>query len=332
MSEDYLWDRSGEPDPEVERLEKSLAVLREDAPAPVLVAGAPRPRRMRSWLWAAATAAAAAVVAVAVWMAVRPAENGWAVIPVEGAPRVGASTLGERGSLAVGQWLETDGASRARIAVGLIGEVEVGPNTRVGLVASRPLEYRLELERGEIHARIWAPPRLFFVNTPAAVAIDLGCVYTLEVADSGAGELRVDSGWVQLDAGDRVAVVPAGAAAVMRPVVGPGAPYYLDASQEFRLALERVDFGDAAGRAQALATLLAEARPRDGLTLLSLVARLAPAERARLYDRLAVLLPPPPGVTREGIVGGDARMVDEWWSRLGIVHPEKSTRSTIPLR
>lgn len=332
MSEGYLWDRSGKPDPEVERLEKTLAVLREDAPAPEFAAGASRPRRVRTWLWAAATVAAAVVLTLVMWNVLRPPASGWAVARIEGAPRVGSIGLGERGSLAVGQWLETDDASRARIAVGMIGEVEVGPNSRVGLVASRPLEYRLELERGEIHARIWAPPRLFFVNTPAAVAIDLGCVYTLEVTDSGAGELRVDSGWVQLDAGERVAVVPAGAAAVMRPDVGPGAPYYLDATEAFREALKRVDFGDAAARAEALAALLVEARPRDGLTLLSLLPRLRPEERARLYDRLAALLPPPHGVTREGIVRGDARMVDEWWTRLGIVHPEKSPRRSTPPR
>jgi hypothetical protein len=38
---------------------------------------------------------------------------------------------------------------------------------------------------------IWAPPRLFFVDTPSAVAADLGCSYTLEVKDDGAGVLRV---------------------------------------------------------------------------------------------------------------------------------------------
>lgn len=32
MSDDYLWDRSGEPDPEIERLERALAPLGHDAP------------------------------------------------------------------------------------------------------------------------------------------------------------------------------------------------------------------------------------------------------------------------------------------------------------
>jgi ferric-dicitrate binding protein FerR (iron transport regulator) len=325
MIDDYLWDRSGRPDPDVERLEKTLSVLREDVPAPAFVPV--REARRRVWTWTAVAAAAAVVLAVAVWNVVRPPADGWAVASLAGEPRVGSGALGERGSLGLGQWLETDAASRARITVGLIGEVEVGPNSRVGLVASRPLEYRLELERGEIHARIWAPPRLFFVNTPSAVAIDLGCVYTLEVEDSGAGELRVDSGWVQLDSGERQSVVPAGAAAVMRPEVGPGSPFYVDASEAFRQALERVDFGAGDARDAALGELLAEARPRDALTLLALVGRLGSAERGRIYDRLSLLVPPPTGVTRAGIVAGDARMLDQWWSRIGVVHPEKSLRN-----
>ena len=34
MSNDYLWDRSGPPDPEVERLEKMLGRLRTTPPVP----------------------------------------------------------------------------------------------------------------------------------------------------------------------------------------------------------------------------------------------------------------------------------------------------------
>ena len=34
MRNDYLWDGSGEPDPEVQRLELLLGRLRHDRPAP----------------------------------------------------------------------------------------------------------------------------------------------------------------------------------------------------------------------------------------------------------------------------------------------------------
>jgi hypothetical protein len=59
------------------------------------------------------------------------------------------------------------------------------------LVAARWTDHRLALDHGAIEARIWAPPRLFFVETPSARAVDLGCVYTLEVDRAGAGRLSV---------------------------------------------------------------------------------------------------------------------------------------------
>ena len=73
---------------------------------------------------------------------------------------------------------------------------------------------------------IWAPPRLFFVDTPAGVAADLGCAYTLEVDDHGDGLLHVTSGWVALQLKDRESMVPAGASCATRPGVGPGTPFF----------------------------------------------------------------------------------------------------------
>ena len=49
----------------------------------------------------------------------------------------------------------------------------------------------------------------------------------------------------------------------------------------------------------ALCGLLAQARPRDSLKLLWLLVRLSDSDRAAIYPRLAVLLPPPAGFTRD---------------------------------
>jgi anti-sigma factor RsiW len=38
----------------------------------------------------------------------------WEVARIDGAPRIGAASIGDKGRLAIGQWLETDGSSRAR--------------------------------------------------------------------------------------------------------------------------------------------------------------------------------------------------------------------------
>lgn len=238
----------------------------------------------------------------------------WAVARVEGEPRVGAHRLEGSGSLAVGEWLETDNQSSAKINVADIGQVDIGPNSRVRLVGTRSTEHRLALERGRLHAMINAPPRLFIVETPSATAIDLGCSYTLEVDDAGRSILHVTSGWVALERKGREAIVPAGAVCVTEPGKGPGTPYFDDASPRFRTALSSLDFRN--GGARALNIILAEAREYDTLTLWHLLDRVRGAERGRVYDRLASLIAPPAGVTREGVLNLNKKMMELWKKEL----------------
>ncbi|HEV2836045.1 MAG TPA: FecR domain-containing protein [Pyrinomonadaceae bacterium] len=283
------------------------------------------PRRLpanRNWQLRYAAAAAVLVVVgvLGVWLfwtkkfTTQPA---WQVQSLDGTPRIGNTSITKQGRLAVGEWLETDASSRAQIAVGSIGTVDIDENTRVRLLETQPTEHRLELARGKMSAMIWAPPRLFFVDTPSAVAADLGCAYTLEVDEQGAGLLRVTSGWVALELKDRESFVPAGAVCETRPGVGPGTPYFEDAPTMFRAALQKIDFEhDASARSAALDSLLSEARPRDTLTLWHLLARVDGADRVRVYDKMALLVPPPAGVTREGVLELNQEMLDRWKSEL----------------
>ena len=277
-----------------------------------------------SWLMKAAAVVLVLLSSWAVWLVYQDRVNemlvdkrAWRVKRLEGTPIVGAERISNNGELAVGEWLETDNKSRAQIAVGSIGSVEVDENTRVRLLQTQPTEHRLELARGKMSAHIWAPPRLFFVNTPSAVAADLGCAYTLEVDDEGSSLLRVTSGWVALELQNRESVVPAGAACETRPALGPGTPYFEDASSVFRQSLKTVDFDpDAHTRSAALASILDQARPKDTLTLWNLLARVEGEDRARVYDKMAVLAPPPAGVTREGVLALDQKMLDAWRDEL----------------
>ncbi len=322
MSDDYLWDGSGEPDPEVERLERLLATLRSDRPAPELPENLGL--RKRSVLFRhsiqLAVAAAAVVLVIAGWFLLRRERPSWEVVSLEGTPRIGSETISESGRLAVGQWLETDSSSRARISIGVIGEVQVDPNTRIRLLKARVNDHRLALVRGKMHAAIWAPPRLFSVETPSAVAVDLGCTYTLEVDKAGISFLHVTSGWVAFETEGRESFVPAGALCETRPGIGAGTPYREDASEAFRLALTRLDFGErsADGRLLALDAVLAQAEKEDAFTLWHLLSRVRAGERSRVFDRLQVLVPAPPGVTREGVARLDRQMLDRWWDELGL--------------
>ncbi|HVF26741.1 MAG TPA: FecR domain-containing protein [Pyrinomonadaceae bacterium] len=256
------------------------------------------------------------------WFYQRPPRAAWEVARIEGTPTIDSDRIDSTGRLAIGEWLETDEASRAKIKVANIGQVEIDPGSRVRLVETHQTEHRLELERGKLHALIWAPPRLFFVDTPSAVAADLGCAYTLEVDDRGRGLLHVTSGWVALETPNRESVVPAGGACITQPGIGPGTPFFEDASETFVKALAEFDFEK--GAIDPLNIVLAESRSRDTLTLWHLLSRVDDENRSRVYRRLAALAPPSDGITREGVMKLDKEMLSRWKAQLEIKWAEES--------
>ena len=337
-NDDYLWDGLGEPNPEIQKLETTLRRLRHSRPAPEFpqIVTAPlrsiqtQVRPSRRFIWTTALAVAAAIlVAALLWFTPRRVKRapsggtGWEVAALAGTPHVGDKALAKNGEARTwmdGQTIETDGSSRAKITDQATGEVEIESDTRLRLIEETASRKHLALDRGTINASIWAPPGEFVVNTPAAVTVDLGCAYTLHVDDSGAGLLRTTLGWVGFKSQGHESFIPAGAACATRPSSGPGTPYYEDASESFREALSRFDFGSETHIQQSteLTAILAESRRRDALTLWHLLSRASEADRGRVYDRLAGFVPPPIGVTREGVLQLDQPMLDAWWSSLGL--------------
>jgi hypothetical protein len=91
---------------------------------------------------------------------------------------------------------------------------------------------------------------------------------------------------------------------------GVGTPFYGDASDALRQALERFDFEH--GGSDALKVVLGEARDDDSLTLWHLLSRTSGDERGWVFDRLALLAPPPMDVTRERVMRGDAQALEAW--------------------
>ena len=351
MKYDYLWDPSGPPDAEVQRLERLLGRLRTTATVPTVAqAGhrierriaepaekqfsadsadsafntfgvASRPMRWRTarFLVPALAAAAAIVMMVGLmWQANRTAAW-WEVASIHGQPRIGSTPLSGAGRLSVGQTLSTDQSSRARLEVGSIGQVTVDTDTRVRLVETRDTRHQLALERGTLHAFIVAPPGQFIVDTPSATAIDLGCVYDLFVDEDGSGLLTVVAGWVAFEDEGRESFVPAGASARTDRLNGPGTPRYNDAEPAFLEALDEIDYSrTGATKGNPLGVVLERARPRDAMTLWHLISRVAPADRAAVVDALAALVAMPASVTRDAVMRLDQDALDQWWDALGL--------------
>lgn len=234
--------------------------------------------------------------------------NSWQFEAILGKPKVGMASSTDR--LAVGDFLETDAASRARITVANIGNVVIEPNSRVKLVGTNPDQHRLSLERGVLQAKISAPPRLFIVDTPSAVAVDLGCAYKLEVDKAGNSYLHVTSGFVALERGGRESIVPAGAICKTKRGGGLGTPFSADTTDKFRAALERFDFSN--GGSRAVQTMLENRNFYDMITLWHLLSRVQKADREKIFDALADYVKPPDDITREGILTLDKKMLASW--------------------
>ena len=191
MSEDdrYLWDGSGTPDPEIERLERALEPLRAPVVGPALpLAAHPRRWVIRAALASAGTLAAAASVALVVRGRARQAEQPelqqsppllnaetpgetatpfWPLKLVAGHARIGERPVAAQGRIHVGQVLETEADGQAQLEVPALGTVEVQAYTRVELVAAGDHQQRLRLHQGALEVSIFAPPGKFFVETPS---------------------------------------------------------------------------------------------------------------------------------------------------------------------
>ena len=332
--DEYLWQGSGKPDAEIQRLEQALEEFRATSlvpPAFPVIDYAPG----RSAWWLAITSniwvprfAAAILTLAAFTIALvlslsespSPGGNGWSVELTE-AQADSSLTAGKpkrKMQMQVGEAFETDRISKANIAVADIGRLELEPMTRLRLLQSAAGRKRIALDRGTIHVAIWAPPGEFVVDTPSAVAVDLGCMYTLSIEENGNGLLRTTLGWVGFQSNGHESFIPAGAAAATYAESGPGLPFFEDASGLFRSAISRFDSAKegSAQRTAAQQVILRLARPRDGLTLWHLLSRVSPVDRQAVYERLSALIPPPAGTTREGILRLDRTMLDSWWNAL----------------
>jgi hypothetical protein len=300
MNEDYLWDRSGEPDSEVVKLEKLLEpyALREREPQPVRPAAQWRKKAVSIPI----ALAAAAVVAALVWLPSHRVTS-WTVVAGKAAPR----------ALRAGELIETGPSTAATISDDAVGEVDLDPSSRLRISSSQKQRQRFDLERGVIHARIWAPPAEFIVDTPSAEAVDLGCSYTLEVGPDGSGRVVVETGWVAFKWRQRESFILAAASCAIHRGKGPGTPSFLDAAASFRQAVAHFD---EAGDQASLDTVVQSARARDALTLWHLLGRTEGVRRETVFKRFAALTQFPYAENEAAILRGNSNAFDAAWNAM----------------
>ena len=294
MNDDYLWDGSGEPDAEVQKLEALLGRYRAVEPMPDFKRVAVIRRRP---LWPFAVAAALIVCAILGAVRFYTPANRWRAIEESGVADVPHSIL------RAGDVVRTERGS-VRLQSPAVGTIDLGANTTVRLIENRSKRHRLALAAGTIHAKTTSQPGVFVIDTPKARAIDLGCEYTLTITPNGGGVLHVIFGWVDLTHSYEQSLVPQGASAMIESDGSLTVPVFDDAPPDFQAAVRKLD----------MPTIVANARTRDAFTLLNLFRLASPDERGILYDRLNQLVPAPPSITRESVRYWTPSSTELWWT------------------
>lgn len=265
------------------------------------------------WRLALVTLAILSLAGFAYWRLYQR-ESPWKLVQIQGIPVVNATPVRGPTPIGAGEWIETDSSASATMKIGEIGSIRIAPNTRLLVLTVRRSQKRLSLARGQIHAKISAPPKLFLVDTASGTAVDLGCEYSLHTDEQGSGLLQVTQGWVSFQWKGLESLVPAGASCRTRPESGPGAPYFDDASAQFKQAVE--GFALARFEGPLLDVILGNARVRDTLTLWHLLSRVEFRDRERIYDRITALTPVPAGVSREKALSLDLKTLTQWKDEL----------------
>jgi hypothetical protein len=331
--EPYLWDRTGEPDPEVAALERLLgpaghdAERRGDQPAVEARSDAARSSSARSaWRRLAGLPRREApgavrrllVVSLATLLAlgltalllVRTLAPPPVAPPAPVAPGAGLVVVASGAPLPDGSWFEATEESRVLDLPDTLGRLTLDAGSRLRVDRGGADAAHLYLERGRLDAYVSgkARPRFFQVETPATTCVDLGCAYTLTVGDDGAARVVVRSGRVVFESHGRTTFMPAGATCTASRELGPGTPRFTDAPPALVAAADAFDAARAAPPAErrALADALLRAvgdDPRHSLTAWHLLQEQDPEVVAAARAALALLLgsfPPALGPLADG--------------------------------
>lgn len=313
-SEDYLWDGRAPVDPFIERLE---AVARSQAFDPSKHAWSPTAPKRRPWR-VVAVVGGLTTMAAAVLL-------GWLVFP--GGPssedcrhafRLDGSAQKCR-ALAPDDWLEVSGRDAVSLDVGELGVITAAPGSRLRVREASSQLRHLELERGRVEAVVTAPPRLFQVSTPAGVAVDLGCAYSLDVDAEGRTVLSVTAGEVIFDGAEQPVVVPAGMQTEVRPGQAPTVPLRTDAETELVALVRALDEGETPAP-DLLTAGLARAAGGDEVSLWYLRDRSQGEARQAVTRRLLEMAPPPSDVARSRLLRAqpDPAAEARWRDSLGL--------------
>ncbi|HTE43482.1 MAG TPA: hypothetical protein VK629_21865 [Steroidobacteraceae bacterium] len=317
--DDYLWDPQTPSDPEIAAFERILAP--SSARSRGLTEHAIAVRKGKRWL--IRTVAGTSIISMCValfaayyvyrldWRDSSP----WRAVTLNDSAQVKAGT---RTEWAVGESLVTQAGQTSTVNVARIGTLTISENSELQLLLTRKDRHRVELTYGHVHAKIWAPPAYFGIESGATSVIDMGCEFDLRIDRDRIGSLSVTSGWVIYRAGETELSMPAGYA-VNFDADSAELPFRQDVSDALRTRVAELEvlLANNAPVDAAAAAIAQMARQDDYYTLLQLLIRYPTLADGPLYSALGIALSAPQSPDhRKRWAEGERSARNEWWRLL----------------
>ncbi len=238
-NDDYLWDKSGEPDPEVQELENLLSRFAHDG-RELGQRDGEHPR----WHRIAVAAAVILMAAIAGLYGYTQFQEAGHILRV--ATDVRLVAVDEGRLLHENEWFDATASSRKlrlENSETWLGEFTLDPGSRLQARQIRDELAQLYLHKGRMEAFVYldAQPRFVQTATPATNCVDLGCEYVLTVDETGDSVVEVTMGRVAFEDNGREVYVPYDATCRASKAHGAGTPRYLDAPQRLLSALDVFD-------------------------------------------------------------------------------------------
>lgn len=202
MPDDYLWDRSGAPDLELQQLEQQFGKYKRQ-PTPLRPSG-------RRWMPLAIAAGLIFMLAI-----------GWQYWPAQPTDWLMAGQ-----PVALNRVITTTAATE--VEVGEIGRLQFRPGSRFRIVKSTDTQKVMQLLEGSFDALIISDPYVFQVITESGRLDDLGCAYEVSVNREGSGRVAVTSGWVRVNASSQESLVKQGYEVDLEKGQPPSIPRKID--------------------------------------------------------------------------------------------------------
>lgn len=240
----------------------------------------------------------------------------WKVSNLEGNSMIGDVIMTGNDSIKEGQFIQTDGISKAELMVANLGKVIIEPNSRIVFVKNAEGNSRIQVEYGTIQTTMNPNSKSFFVEMPSAVATDNGGSYTITVDSTGDGLVFVKSGKVEMKSRNREAIIPAGSIVLTKKNIGVGTPFNENSSAKFKNALFNYDFGNC--NDACMNTILSNAKMSDAVTLVNLIPNVQGIDKEKVYVKLSNFVQPPNPVHADSLYFMDEEKMNEWIDKIQV--------------